>query len=267
MAMAGKYLAASAVGGYTSALTLSVRFHESYPDIDLPGWKPDIEGIFQTALLGFFPGIFFFNLDLKVLEELAPEKARQVRDHVDTSAFSELGEDHFDRREHQEGSFPGPDVQYQWFPKGSTELFQKLVSQCSPDQLVTGFKSGLFPTDARNYNQETALYMCCRIGNATAMLALFEEFEWFQLQTTIATCDGRLPFHFLYCFPPEYVGIVADVLIAHGADINAVDKTGRRAIDYAISGFRDDVISLIFGLRKFFFLIMYTTRPWLTNHT
>jgi hypothetical protein len=35
----------------------------------------------------------------------------QVRDHIDTSAFSKLGKDHFDRKEHQEESFPGLDVQ------------------------------------------------------------------------------------------------------------------------------------------------------------
>ena len=121
-------------------------------------------------------------------------------DRINASAFSGLGEDHVGDREHDEEAFMGPDVQYQWFGSRSMGLFQRLVSSCTPAELVSGVRSGLFPIDYRNYNNETAMYMCCRVGAAGAVLSLSREFYWFRDQTTVATLDGRLPLHYLHAF-------------------------------------------------------------------
>jgi hypothetical protein len=249
---AGKYLALSACGGYCSALSVSVRFNQRYPDVPLPGWAPNIEGIFQTAMLGFWSSIDFFNLDMELLEQLAPEKAIQVRSHVNACAFSELGEDHFDGREHQEGSFPGPDIRYQWFPTGSIQLFERLFTRFNPSQIVAGFQSGLFTPDSRNYNGETELYICCRAGNAGMTKQLLNQFEWARNQAKIPTKDGLTPFHFLYRFSPGEFEDIADALLANGAEINANDNSGRRAVDYAISAGREEVALYLLDKRECF---------------
>jgi len=241
LVLAAKYLAVSSRAGYTNALSMSVRFYQKHPELLPPDWNVDVEALSEVVSLGPFPGFKTFALDAKVLRELAPDRLLAALDRARLSAFSELGEDHFNLRDHEEESFRGPDVEYQWFARGSMALFQRLLPKCSPPQLLSGFRTGLFPRDERNYNDETALYMCCRIGAADGVRLLVKELEWFGQQAAVATRDGRLPLHCLHYFKPEHVEDMSAILLAYGADINAVDSFGRTAIDDAIISGREDV--------------------------
>lgn len=254
LSLAGRYLAASACGGYTQALTTCFRFHQRYPDIYLPGWEPSSKSIHQVVSMGLFSGIRYFHMDLRVLKELDPDSAADIWAQVNEFAFSELGEDGFDLTIYNETSYPGPDINFLWYPEGSMALVGRLVSQCNANQLIDGCKFGLFPEDGTNDNGETLLYMCCRTGNAEVVLALFEEFEWIPQQTTKPARNGRLPLHFLFAFPPEDVPLVGEVLLAHGADINSQDKNSWRAVDAAISADRGDVVFWLLEHRTSLFL-------------
>jgi len=247
---AWKYLVASAQGGYCNAFCTSARFHKRFPSVEFPKFVPDIEPLCQVVSLGPWRGVFRFLIDKQVLCELAPDRLRQTIDQINSSAFSELGDSHEDRDRHKEESFRGPDVQYQWLAKGSIALFQSLVAKCNPLQLMKGFQSGLFPLDGKNYNEETALYMCCRVGNAMGVLTLLREFEWFRKQVNVATSEGCLPLHCLYCFASQDVQQVGEALLANGANINAVDNRKWRAVDYAIAAGKEDVAFYLFSQRK-----------------
>lgn len=255
--LAGIYLAASACGGYTQALTMCLRFHQMYPDIELPGWRPDAQPIYQPLCIGFFPGIQWFNLDLQILRELDPEKAAQIWPEINMYGLIELGEDQIENPPHQETCYPGPDVRFLWYPRGSIDLFGSLLPRSATEHLINGFKTGLFPEGTLNHRGESVLYMSCRMGDAELVLALFEEFDWVQRQTTTATQNGRLPLHFLFAFPPDEFPMVGEVLLAHGANIDATDKKSWRAVDFAISAGREDVAFWLLDHRKVFFSTLY----------
>lgn len=250
IACAARYLAASALGGFVNALSLALKFHERYPDVELPHWTPGLDGLFQFVLIGPRLGLPKHLEELRILRRLDRGRAQEAVDRINASAFSELGEDHVGNREHDEETFMGPDVQYQWFDSRSMGLFQRLVSSCTPAELISGFRSGLFPTDCRNYNNETAMYMCCRVGGAEAVLSLSDEFDWFRNQTTVATLDGRLPLHYLHAFKPHSVAEIAQTLLRNGANINTTDSFGFRAVDYAVLAGREDVVLCLFDHRK-----------------
>jgi hypothetical protein len=69
---------------------------------------PDAQIISQSVSIGFFQGVDFFDLDMRVLKELDPNKAAQVWADVKEFGFPELGEDMKSRSLHQEVSYPGP---------------------------------------------------------------------------------------------------------------------------------------------------------------
>ena len=248
---AGKYLAASSRGGYVNAISTSIQFSRRYPDIEMPHWTPHTEALFHIVKLGPWPGLSFFLLDMQLLAQLAPAKLQEALELVKASAFSELGDDHKSRKEYDEESFVGPDVRYQWFASGSMSLFQRLLSQCSPSDLINGFERGLFPVNGKSSNDETVLYICCRTGDAEKVLSLLQMFDWARKQVDVATCDGRAPLHCLYLFTPDHVKEVAQTLLSYGADINAADTSGCRAIDYAIEAGRDDIAALLLDYREF----------------
>ncbi|KAF4994325.1 hypothetical protein FDECE_13157 [Fusarium decemcellulare] len=224
-------------------LVLAGKYVARYPDIVLRGWTPNLQGLFLTVLTWPLTGSPRHLEDLRLLHALAPQLAREAVDTFNEAGFSEVGELNDHGRQLDEGTFFGPDIRYQWFARGSLELFQRVVSSCSLSELIQGFQSGDFPTDATNYNNETVLYMCCRIGASEIVLGLLEEFEWCRQQTTIATLDGRFPLHLLYTFPKAKVAQVGEALLARQANVDAVDLRGFRAIDYAIQVGREDVVT------------------------
>lgn len=95
---------------------------------------------------------------------------------------------------------------------------------CTIIELVDGFRTGLFPPDGRNYSNETAMYICCRVCAAEAVSALAEAFDWFRDRSTVTTLDGRLPLHWLHAFQPGPVAAVAQLLQDNDVDIHSVDE-------------------------------------------
>lgn len=251
IACAGRYLAASSMAGFANAISISILFHKRYPGVEMPHWTPDLDGLFHLVLSGPRLGLPQHLSEMHLLRQLAPDLAAKAVQQMHTSVFSELGEDHVGDREHNEESLLGPDIQYQWFAQGSMALFQRILSSCQPKELIQGFKSGLFPIDGRNYNHETALYMCCRIGAADALFAMMKEFLWFRNQVSVATLDNRVPMHFLHSFQTTEFEQVAEILLENEANVNAVDSFGFRPVDYAMCANREEVVSYLISRREF----------------
>lgn len=245
-----RYLAVSAEGGFVNAYSFAFRFHKLHPEFELPNWTRRLDGLFEFVSTGPPMGLASYLENLQLLRTLDPQLAQKAVDKVNAFAFSEIGEEHLDDRPHEEETYQGPDIRYQWFEQGSMGLLQKLMPLSTADELIRGFKSGLFPERGSNYNNETAMYMCCRLGAADAVVALSEAFEWFRKQSTIPTLDGRFPLHHMYAFPPESVARVGGILRRNGADVYAVDAAGFRAVDYAIIAGRDDVVGFLLDQRR-----------------
>jgi hypothetical protein len=250
VASAARYIAASAEAGFVNAYSLAFEFHKLHPELELPIWTQNFDGIFHFISIGPRIGFAKYLEELRLLRTLDPVLAQKALDVVNAFAYSELGEEHDGEKVHDEETFKGPDVQYQWIEAGSMGLFQRLAPLCTAEELIHGFELKIFPVDDTNYNHETALYMCCRLGAEDSVLALAEEFDWFRKQAGVATLDNRSPLHHLHVFPAESVAKVGIMLLENGADASAVDASGFRAVDYAILSGRNDVATFLLDQGK-----------------
>ncbi|KAK1759827.1 hypothetical protein QBC47DRAFT_116628 [Echria macrotheca] len=242
---AARYIAASAEAGFVNAYSLVFEFHKLHPELELPLWTRNLDGLFHFVSIGPRIGFAKYLEELRLLRTLDPVLAQKALDVVNAFAYSEIGEEHVGEKSHEEETFKGPDVQYQWFEPGSMGFFQRLAPLCTAEELIRGFGIGIFPADDTNYNRETALYMCCRLGAADSVLALAEEFDWFRKQAGVATLDNRFPLHQLHNFAAEWVAKVGVLLLENGADVSAADASGFRAVDYAILSGRNDVATFL----------------------
>jgi hypothetical protein len=248
-----KYLYLSASYGFIVACLMIGELEDKSPSSiqDLP--KSVIPGLEAFTALGPRYGMSGWLKATRILQRLSPSSAERSRALLHTTGYSELGENPNLNKAQARESFRGPDVRYQWLARGTMSLFLRVVFEWPAELIVQAFESGELPTDGRNYNNETALYMCCRVGAAKTVLSLLSVFEWARRQTTTATDNGFQPLHWLHTFHGEDVKAVGDALMQHGADIDAqVSVAGHeyRPLDFAVAAGNQDAMDYLMSRRQ-----------------
>jgi len=252
-----QYLKTSAYGGYVMALvTLS-----SFQNLDMDplfAKEAHIQAVLETVVSsGPRFGIILWLSACRTLRHNNMEAYQNAVMKLNKSGYAELGEAFDCSSEVDAETFRGVSVDFLWIARGTMPLVLRLIPLLSAQQFIMCFKNGCLPCGSVNYNNETALYMCCRAGDKGKVLALLSTFEWARAQVSTANKQGRLPLHWLWAFDRHDVEAVAEALLFHGADVDAVDDMNFRALDYAIVAHREDVVSVLLTKSKLSFRIFF----------
>ncbi|KIW89891.1 uncharacterized protein Z519_09320 [Cladophialophora bantiana CBS 173.52] len=243
--MAVQYLKASAHGGYVPALVAVSNFRDLKAD-PLFARNDRIQDALEAQVsIGPRFGILLWLVACRTLRRDNLEAYQRGFKKLNSSGYAELGEAPDCYTQLDAETFGGPSVEYQWVARGTMPLVLRLLPILSVQEFTTCFNNGCFPSGAVNYNNETALYMCCRAGEKEKVLALLDTYEWARAEVTVANRQGRFPLHWLWAFERDDAQAVAEALLSHGADVDAIDEDGFRAIDYAIVAHCPDVVSLL----------------------
>jgi len=245
-----KYLKTSAQYGYAAALVTISTFQGLFPESLSKDDLPIEEAVEAVVFSGPRTGMLVWLIASRILREDHPDAYQRAIKKLNCSGYAELGEARDCDAALDAECFTGADVGFQWIGLGTMPLVLRLLPILSTSEFVSCFENGCLPSAGSNYNDETALYMCCRTGDAEKVLALLSAYEWARAQSSMANKQGRLPLHWLWTFDQDDVGKVATALLCHGADLHAVDEDDFRAIDYAIIAHRSDVVSSLISKRK-----------------
>ncbi|EXJ53415.1 serine/threonine protein kinase [Cladophialophora psammophila CBS 110553] len=240
-----QYLKASAHGGYVPALVAVSNFRDLKVD-PLFARNDRIQDALEAQVSsGPRFGMLLWLVACRTLRRDDPEAYQRSFQKLNSSGYAELGEAPDCYTQLDAETFAGPSVEYQWIARGTMPLVLRLLPVLSVQEFTMGFENGCFPSGAVNYNNETALYMCCRAGEKEKVLALLDTYEWARTKVTVANKQGRFPLHWLWAFERDDPQAVAEALLSNGADVDAIDEDGFRAIDYAIVALCPDVVSLL----------------------
>jgi hypothetical protein len=232
-------ITASARAGYITSLAMVEPLYKAFGRV-CPDDLPVEEALKQMVAVGPCYGFIPWALACRLLKKTNQNAFDEALNLLQNHGYLELGEINLSFGNSDTDQIRG-DPRHYCFERGSFSYALYCIPRFPADIFFKCIVGGWIPKALSNHNGETLLYMCCRAGDHEKVLMLLKIFDWARSEVTAATKQGRFPLHWVCMMDSAFSEEVVIALIENGADSDAVDEEGYRAIDYAILYGREDV--------------------------